>query len=97
MYKPTKERIAELKAEHGDVWLLTVEDKAGIFKTPTRKAMSYSMTVAAKDPLASNEILLKDAFIEGDKELIENDAYFLGAQNQIAGLLKAKEAKLEKL
>ena len=97
MYTPTKERIAELKAEHGDIYLITVEDKAAIFKTPPRKAMSYSMIIAQKDPLKSNEHLLKEAFVEGDKELIESDAYFLGAQAQTAKLLKAKESKLEKL
>lgn len=97
MYKPTKERIAELKAEHGDLFLITVEDKAALFKTPSRKAMSYSMLLAEKDALKSNEHILRDAFIEGDRELLDNDAYFLGAQAQTATLLKIKESKLEKL
>lgn len=97
MYKATEERIKELKAEHGEIYLLTVEDKAAIFKTPSRKAMSYSLSFASKDPLKSNETLLRDAFVEGDKELIDNDAYFLGAQSQVGQLLKAKESKLEKL
>lgn len=97
MYKPTKERIEELKAEHGDIFLMTVEDKAAIFKKPSRKALSRSYTVAKTDPFKSNEVLLVDCFVDGDRELLEVDAYFLGAQNQLPKIMEAKESSLEKL
>lgn len=96
MYKPTKERIAELKAEHGDLFLITVEDKAAFFKRPSRKALSYAAKAGEKDPLAFNEVIMKDTYIEGDKELMEDDGYFLGAANQIGELVQVKTSTLEK-
>jgi hypothetical protein len=96
MYKPTPEQIADLKAKHGDLFLITVEDKAAIFKRPTRKALSYAAKAGEKDPLAFNEVIMRDTFIEGDKELMEDDGYFLGAANQIAEIVSVKTSSLEK-
>ena len=96
MYKPTKEKIAELKAEHGDLFLITVEDKAAMFRAPKRKELSYASSVGAKDPMQFNETIMKSCFLEGDKELINNDVYFLGTSQQIVNLIEVKESSLEK-
>lgn len=96
MYKPTKERIAELKAEHGDLFLITVEDKAAIFKSPSRKTLSYANGVN-KDIIKFNETILNNCFVEGDRELIDDDRYFLAAGAKAVELIEIKESEIAKL
>lgn len=93
----TKERIEELKAKHGELHLLRVEDKSCILKSPSRKVLSYASGVATKDPMKFNEIILKDCWVDGDEEIKTDDSYFLGASAKIAELIVVKEATLEKL
>ena len=97
MYKPTQEEIAKLKAEHGEIFMLTVEDKACIMKTPSRKTLSYASVAGEKDPLKFNEVMLKQCFVVGDPEIRDDDKYFLGASTQMKDLIQVKESKLEKL
>lgn len=93
----SKERIEELKAKFGTIHKLTVEDKSALLKSPDRKTLSYASSVATKDPMKFNEIILNNCWIEGDEEIRTNDAYFLGAAAQIAELIEVKKATLEKL
>jgi len=97
MYKPTDEEIAALKAKHGELHLIKFEDKAAILKTPSRKIISYASAAATKDPMAFNETILKSCFVAGDKEVLEDDKYFMGASAQVANLIEIKTATLEKL
>lgn len=97
MYKPTKEEIKKLKATHGPLFMLTVEDKACILKKPSRKALSYASSVATKDPMKFNEIILKNAWVDGDKEILEDDDYFLGASAKLAEIIEVKGAELVKI
>lgn len=97
MYQPTPEEIADLKAKHGAIFKLVVGDKCALLKTPDRKILSFATKSAEKDPLAFNEALLKNCFVAGDKEIRDDDAYFLGASQKLADLVQIKEASLEKL
>jgi hypothetical protein len=96
MYKPTKERIAELKAEHGDLFLITVEDKQAIFKAPSRKTLSYA-NASNKDIVKFNETILNGCFVEGDRELLDDDRYFLAAGSKAIELIEIKESEIAKL
>ena len=95
--KVTQEQINKWKAEHGDVFRLTVEDKECYLKAPDRKTLSYASSVVTKDPLKFNEIILKNAWLGGDEEIQTNDALFLAASSKIAEIIQIKEAELEKL
>jgi hypothetical protein len=97
MYKPSKEEIENLKAKYGKIFKITVGDKSCILKSPTRKDLSYASTVGAKDPLKFNEVILKNCFVEGDREIVDSDEYFLGASSKIQEIIEVKEASLEKL
>lgn len=97
MYKPTKKEIEDLKAKHGQLFMITVEDKACLLKKPTRKVLSMASSVASKDPMKFNEIILKNCWVDGDEEIIKDDDYFLGASQKIAEIIEFKEAELVKL
>lgn len=97
MYKPTEEEITALKAKHGKLFMLTIEDKCAVLKAPSRKVLSAATAIATKDPMKFNEILLKDCMVAGDPEIQEDDSYFLAAAGKIAEILEVREAELVKL
>ncbi|WP_107039967.1 hypothetical protein [Brumimicrobium mesophilum] len=97
MEKPTQEEINALKAKHGALHMLEVEDKWAILKAPDRKTLSAASAIAAKDPMKFNEIILKNCMVAGDEEIQKDDAYFLAASSKIPEIIEIKEAKLEKL
>ncbi|WP_260377574.1 hypothetical protein [Candidatus Ornithobacterium hominis] len=66
-------------------------------KTPDRKTLSYASSIASKDPLKFNEILLNNCWLEGDEEIKTKDSLFLAASSKIAEIIEVKEAELEKL
>lgn len=93
----TKEQIDAWKAAHGDIFKITVEDKSCILKTPDRKTLSYATSVATKDPLQFNEIILKNCWLGGDEEIKTNDSLFLAVSGKLSEIILIKEAALEKL
>ncbi len=97
MAKVTKEQIKEWKDKHGDVWKLVVGDKEAYIRTPTRKEISASSTMALNDPVKSNEFLLKACWLAGDNEIKEVDSYFFGAMSQLEQIVEVKEAVIKKL
>lgn len=96
MYSPTKERIEELKIQHGEIFMISVEDKAAIFKAPNRKTLSYANN-AKQDIVKFNETILNACYVEGDRELLDNDKYFLAAGAKAIELIEIKEAEIVKL
>ncbi len=93
----TKEKITELKKKHGEIFLLKVEDKSCILKKPDRKTLSYATSVASKDPMKFNEIMLNGCWLGGDEEIKTDDSLFLSAAAKIAELIEVKESELVKL
>ena len=95
--KITKADIDAWKKKHGDIFRLKVEDKVCYLRTPDRKTMSFAASVATKDPLKFNEILLSNCWLGGDEEIKTQDDLFLAASSKIAEIIQIKEAGLEKL
>lgn len=93
----TQKQINEWKAKYGEVFKLKIEDKECYLKTPDRKTLSYASSIASKDPLKFNEILLNNCWLEGDEEIKTKDSLFLAASSKIAEIIEVKEAELEKL
>ncbi|MDR3133534.1 MAG: hypothetical protein LBU42_05865, partial [Prevotellaceae bacterium] len=69
MFKATTEQIAEWKAKYGDIFCITVEDKACYLKKPSRKALGYASMAGKENPLKFNEVLLNDCWLAGDEEI----------------------------
>ncbi len=91
----TKEQVAEWKKKHGDIFEITVDDKSCILHKPTRQNLSYASVV--KDPIKLSETLLKQLWVDGDKEILEQDDLFMAVVNKMEDVIKVKEAEVKKL
>ncbi len=96
--KFTKEQIAAFKAAHPEgISLFETEDgKSCILHEPSRQ--DYSYIIACQDPVAANELIVKQLWVDGD-EVIKNDfKYTVGVAAQATDtILKMKEFKVKKL
>jgi hypothetical protein len=97
MKRLTKEEIDLLKAQHGDVFEVTCEDKVCYLKKPDRSTLSYATTVGQSDPMKYNEVVLENCWITGDPEFKTNDEYFLAAIGVMEALVEYKTAEIKKL
>ena len=64
---------------------------------PTRQILDAAMASSTKRNSKFNETLLKNCWLAGDKEIVEDDAYFLAASTQLDEMIEFKEASLKKL
>lgn len=97
MFQATQEQLQEWKKKHGDVFRIKVEDKACYLRKPDRKVLSYAAAAGKSDPMKVNETILKNCWLDGDKEIMEVDSYFLGVSGKLDQMVEIKEAELEKL
>ena len=93
----TKEQIQEWKKQYKDIFVISVEDKKVYLSTHDRKTLSYASTLATKDPLKFNEVILDNCWLGGDEEIKTNDELFLAVSSKLPDLIQIKEATLEKL
>lgn len=93
----TEKEIQELKAKHGDIFLIEVEDKKAYLKKPDRKTLSLAMTKAQTNPLAFAETIIANCWLGGDEEMRKDDSYFLAISSKLDGLVEIKEAEIKKL
>lgn len=91
----TEEQIAELKKKHGDLYEISVGDKSCIVRKPNRKDLSYVSVV--KDPIQMSETLMKQLWVAGDQEILDNDDLFLAAIPKMEEVIKVKQATIKKL
>lgn len=91
----TKEQVAEWKKKHGEIFELSVEDKSCILRRPNRQDLSYVSVV--KDPIKMSETLMKQLWVDGDKEIQERDDLFLAAIPKMEEVIKVKESQIKKL
>lgn len=97
MFQATQEQLQEWKKKHGDVFHIKVEDKSCYLRKPDRKVLSFAAAAGKSDPMKVGEAILKNCWLDGDKEIIEVDSYFLGASGKLDQMVEVKEAELEKL
>lgn len=91
----TKEQVAEWKKKHGEIFELSVEDKSCILRRPNRQDLSFVSVV--KDPIKMSEALMKQLWVDGDKEIQERDDLFLAAIPKMEEVIKVKESQIKKL
>jgi hypothetical protein len=91
----TPEQLAEWKAQHGEFFEITVEDKTCYLKKPDRKTLSFASQVGS-DPMKFNEVILKNCWLGGDIEMQTNDSYFLAVSSKLDQVIEFKKAELVK-
>lgn len=95
-FEATEDQLAVWQKKHGDVYLLSVEDKTAYVRKPDRAMLSMAATLG-KDPVKYSEVMLNNCWLDGDKEIKEVDEYFFAAAAQMASIIQIKEATLKKL
>lgn len=97
MENVSQEQIEAWKREHGEVFKVSVDGYDCYLHRPSRKTLAYASSVATKDPIKFNEILLNGSWIAGDEQIKKDDSLFLGVSAKLAELIEVKEADLVKL
>jgi hypothetical protein len=70
----------------------------GYFRRPNTMQFSLWMNQAQKDPVQANKTLAQNTFLDGDKELVDNEDLFLyGLMSRISDLIQSRNADLVKL
>ncbi|MCF8218704.1 MAG: hypothetical protein K9J21_06950 [Bacteroidales bacterium] len=93
----TKQMIEDWKQTHGGVYLITTEQKKGYLRKPNRKDLSLASEIGEKDPMKFNEVILKNCWLAGDKEIMEDDRYFLAVSGQLDEIIETAEVEIKKL
>ena len=93
----TPEEIESYKAEYREVYEITVEDKKCFIHKPTRQILDAAMNASSKRNSMFNETLLRNCWLAGNKEIMEDDDYFMGASAQLDQVIEFKTAELKKL
>lgn len=92
-------RKAELEKQRKESVLaihVAEDQKVAYFRKPNRREVSYAMTLLANDPLAAYEAVLNSCYLEGDRELLDNDEYFIGIAPLANSLISTKTAEVLK-
>lgn len=90
-------QIDTWKAKHGKVFGVIVDGHIAYLKKPDRKILSYATSVAAKDPIKFNELMLSNCWLGGSEAIKTEDELFLAASGKLAELIEVKEAELVNL
>lgn len=91
----TDEEIQGYKAQWGDLYLLSVEDKSCILHKPSRQTLSYVSSI--KDPIRMSEVMLSELWVAGDEDIKTNDELFMAVIGKMDEVIKVKEAEIKKL
>lgn len=78
----TPEQVAQWKKEYGKVFTAEADGKKAYYRKPTRKELSYAMTLQ-NQPLDMTEMLLKNCFLGGDSQMHEDTDYLLGCSGEL--------------
>ena len=102
------EKIKTIKAEKKikKIYAIVVEGDEGdskpyyigYFKRPSFKGFSMWMNQLNKDTTVANKLLAQHSFIEGDKEMIDDDDVFLyGTMSHLTELIESRKSELVKV
>jgi len=71
--------------------------KTGYLRKPSREELASFMTSKDANPLDVAEGLLRDCWLGGDEELLDDFDYFQGAVTQFQELMKVRTGEIKKL
>ena len=66
---------------------------------PSRKDLSYATAGSGQgtDAMKFSEILMRQCWVDGDSEILDNDDYFLGAVPALQAVTEVRKAEIKKL
>lgn len=108
MRESIKTKIAELKSQHKvrTIMAVVVKGEEGdakpyyiaYLRRPNMRDFSQYMAFVQKDMVQANFMLAQNVFVDGDRELINDEELFLfGLQTQLTHLIDSRHSELVKL
>lgn len=102
--KFTEKQMKQWSNDNKGLWFLPCLDEAGenieklaIMKPITRSILSYASTKIQDEGLYEFlEAAMEQCFVAGDREIMDDDNYFIPAANQFNKILEGKKAALLK-
>jgi len=102
--KFTKEQLVKWSNENQGLWFLPCFDEDGekiekmaIMRPVTRTVLSYASTKIEDEGLYSFlEAAMRECFVAGDKEILDDDEYFIPSAMKFNKILEGKKAALLK-
>lgn len=93
----TPEQVAGWKKQYGEdkVFVYEADGKKCWLRTPDRKIIGFA-AVTARDNLAQKEIVIRQCWLAGDAELVNDDRYFFGLAAVIDELTEVVQGELKK-
>lgn len=74
------------------------ENYIGYFQQPSFKTFSKYLTAAQSNQAVAMRVLAKDCFVDGDKELVDDDSLFLfGLMGQLSKIIEMRHGRLVNL
>jgi hypothetical protein len=100
----TEKKMAQWSNQHKGLWFLPIlnEDgdkveKLAVLQPITRHILSYASTKIQDEGLYEFlEAAMRECWVDGDNEILEDDNYFIPAANQFNKILEGKKAALLK-
>ena len=107
----TPEQIEAWKKIHGGVYRISVGGKVGYLRKFDRGTLAFGLSqlsakmdvesgkveIDAEKMLKVGEIALKNCWLDGDEEILNDDSLFVSAAMQAGTLFEIEECRLEKL
>lgn len=94
---PTKKMIFPIVVD-GNVDFGEKEHYIGYFCQPSFKTFSKYLTAAQNNQAVAMRVLAKDCFVDGDKELVDDDSLFLfGLMGQLSKIIEMRHGRLVNL
>lgn len=94
----TPEVIKAWKTEHGAIYSFkTTDNKIAYFREPDLVTLDAAGSMAATNPLRSNEVIAKYCFLGGDEEIITEKKYLLGLYDHLKKLINKVEGEFSEL
>ena len=106
--KQIDQKVVELKAKFGvkKVYVIIVQGYTdtnekpyyiGYFRRPNMMHFSQYMSFVQKDPVQANFMLAKNVFLDGDRELIDDEDMFLyGTMQQLGSIIDSRNSDMVK-
>lgn len=94
---PTKKVIFPIVVD-GNTEFDEKETYVGYFCQPSFKTFSKYLTAAQTNQAVAMRVLAKDCFLDGDKELVDDDSLFLfGLMGQLSKIIEMRHGRLVNL
>ena len=82
----------------GNVEFVEKEHYVGYFCQPSFKTFSKYLTAAQNNQAVAMRVLAKDCFVDGDRDLVDDDSLFLfGLMGQLSKIIEMRHGRLVNL